>query len=153
MKKTTKRKILAGALRRFSPMVTASVPVWLIAQKFPLWAVEQESTVSLTGAGVIAAIIAFIALRKKIFGAIKAVTKKCKGVVLGTVILSMLVLGICSVVRNMYPVLPDIETICMGGVVSGIGGVGLEWAAMAVAPKKESDGGEKETEKEVEAEA
>lgn len=154
MKKTTKRNVLAGALRGSSPVVAASVPIWLIAQKFPLWAVEQESSVSLTGAGVIAVFVAIVAFHKKIFKGIKTVAKKTKnlrGAVVGTVILSLMVLGVCSAVRRMYPILPDIETICMGGVVSGAGGIGLEWVSLAVAPKKESESKEEKKDEKVEA--
>lgn len=154
MKKTTKRGILAGALRGSSPVVAASVPIWLIAQKFPLWAVEQESSVSLTGAGVIAVLVAMIAFHKKIFKGIKTVakkTKKFRGAVIGTIVLSMIVLAFCSAVRRVYPILSDIETICMGGVVSGVGGIGLEWVSLAVAPKKESESKEEKKDEKVEA--
>lgn len=135
MKISTKRKIISGALRGSSPFVAASVPVWLIAQKFPLWATEQSTATSLTGAGIAAVIIAALAFRKKIFSAIKTAAKKTKsfrGATIGTVLICGAGLWLCYLVGQVEPILPDIEIICMGGVVSGLGGVGLDWAAIAV---------------------
>ena len=153
MKSTTKRKILSKGLRGTSAILAGGVPIWLIAQKFPLWAVEQEPKVALTGGGVAVAIVVVLAFRKKISNALKPIREKMKsagGVVLGTVILSAVILGICTLVRRLYPILPDVETICMGGVVSGLGGVGLDAAAMAVAPKDEKKDEKKETDKVIE---
>lgn len=158
MKSTTKRKILSKGLKGTSAILAGGVPIWLIAQKFPLWAVEQEPKVALTGGGVAVAIVAAMVFRKKLSHAVKPVVQRMKsagGLVLGTVILSVVILGICTLVRRMYPIIPDIETICMGGVVSGLGGVGLDAAAMAVAPKdekkderKEADEGREERQEE-----
>lgn len=139
MTQITKRKILSGALRGSSTIVAAAVPIWLIAQKFPLWATEQSTTVTLTGGGIVVVLIACMVFRKKLFMAVKPLLtkiKKMRGVVIGTVLVSGAILGICYLVRQIYPIMPDIETICMGGVVSGLGGVGLDVAAIAVAPKK-----------------
>ena len=142
MTKSTKRKILAGALRGSSSVVAASVPVWMIAQKFPLWATTQSTATSLTGAGIVAAIIAALAFRRKLFALIKAAaqkTKNMRAVTIGTVLICGVGLWICHLVTRVQPILPDIETICMGGVVSGLGGVGLEWASLAVSPKKKQE--------------
>jgi hypothetical protein len=142
MKSTTKRKILSKGLKGTSAVLAGGVPIWLIAQKFPLWAVEQEPKVALTGGGLAVVIVAVLAFRKRISNAVKPIREKMKasgGVVLGTVILSAVILGICTLVRRLYPILPDLETICMGGVVSGLGGVALDSAAMAVAPKKDDE--------------
>lgn len=143
----TKRKVLSGALRGSSAVVAAAIPIWLIAQKFPLWATEQSTTVSLTGGGIAVMIVASLAFRKRLWRAIKPALAKLKnrgGLVLGTVIVSGVILGICGVVETVYPILPDIETICMGGVVSGLAGVGLDAAAMVAAPKEENGEGKKE---------
>ncbi len=150
MKSTTKRKLLSKGLRGTSAILAGGVPIWLIAQKFPLWAVEQEPQVALTGGGVAVAIVAVLAFRKRISNAMKPMREKMKsagGVVIGTVILSAVILGICTLVRRLYPILPDVETICMGGVVSGLGGVCLDAAAMAVAPKDEKKDEKKEADK------
>ena len=153
MRSTTKRKILSKGLRGTSAILAGGVPIWLIAQKFPLWVVEQEPKVALTGGGLAVVIVAVLAFRKRISNAFKPVREKMKaagGVVLGTVILSAVILGICTMVRRLYPILPDLETICMGGVVSGLGGIGLDAAAMAVAPKDEKKDEKKGTDKVIE---
>lgn len=47
-------------------------------------------------------------------------------------------------VAGAVPILPDIETICMGGVISGLGGVGLDVAASYVLPKEKEVKAEEE---------
>ena len=142
MTATTKRKILSKTLRGSSAALAAGVPIWLIVQKFPIWVVEQEPEVSLTGGGIAIVLIAILAFRRKISGAVKPVIEGMKnrgGVVLGTVLLSAFVLGVCALVRKVYPIVPDIETICAGGVVSGLAGVGLDATAMAVSAKNDKE--------------
>ncbi len=139
MTQQTKRKLISGGLRASSVLVAGAVPIWLIAQKFPLWATEQSSGVALTGAGIVAAIVAVLVLWKKIIMWIKPVWQKLKnlrGVVIGTVLISGAILLVSFLIKQIYPILPDIETICMGGVVSGLGGVGLDVAASLVLPKE-----------------
>jgi hypothetical protein len=151
MTQLTKRKLISGALRGSSALVAASVPIWLIAQKFPLWATEQTAAVSLTGGGVAAVIIAVLIFWKKILLAIKPLWDKLKnlrGVVIGTVIVAGSILGICYLVRQVYPILPDIETICMGAIVSGLAGVGIDVAATLVAPKEDKEAKSEEAAKE-----
>ena len=152
LSKTTKRKIAAVGLRGLSVAVAGSVPIWLIAQKFPLWVTEQPASVSMTGAGLAVVILAVMILWKKIFLALKPLwqkMKKMRGVVLGTVLVSGGILFLCFAVRQVLPILPDIETICTGGIVSGLGGVGLDVAASSVYPAKVKEEGTKEEAKEV----
>lgn len=147
MTQKTKRKILSGALRGSSAITAAAIPIWLIAQKFPLWATEQSASVTLTGGGIAVIIVASMAFRKRLWQAIKPMLSKIKsrgGLVVGTAIVSGAILGICYVVKTVYPILPDIETICMGGVVSGLAGVGLDAAAMVAAPKEDREGKKEE---------
>lgn len=139
MTQQTKRKLISGGLRASSVLVAGAVPIWLIAQKFPLWATEQSSGVALTGAGIVAAIVAVLVLWKKIIMWIKPLwqmLKNLRGVVIGTVLISGAILLVSFLIKQIYPILPDIETICMGGVVSGLGGVGLDVAASLVLPKE-----------------
>lgn len=147
MTQLTKRKLISGGLRASSVLVAGAVPIWLIAQKFPLWATEQPAGVTLTGAGIVAAIVAVLVLWKKILLAVKPMWKKMKnmrGVVIGTVLVSGAVLLVSFLIKQIYPILPDIETICMGGVISGLGGVGLDVAASYVMPKEKEVKAEEE---------
>ena len=89
-----------------------------------------------------AAIIAALAFHRKLFALIKAAaqkTKNMRAVTIGTVLICGVGLWICHLVSRVQPILPDIETICMGGVVSGLGGIGLDWASLAVSPKKKQE--------------
>lgn len=43
MTQLTKRKLISGGLRAYSVLVAGAVPIWLIAQKFPLWAKEVKA--------------------------------------------------------------------------------------------------------------
>ena len=142
MTQLTKRKLISGGLRASSVLVAGAVPIWLIAQKFPLWATEQSSGVALTGAGIVAVIVAVLVLWKKIVMWIKPLWQKLKnlrGVVIGTVLVSGAILLVSFLIKQIYPILPDIETICMGGVISGLGGVGLDVAASCVLPKEKKE--------------
>lgn len=142
MTQLTKRKLISGGLLASSVLVAGAVPIWLIAQKFPLWATEQSSGVALTGAGIVAVIVAVLVLWKKIIMWIKPLWQKLKnlrGVVIGTVLVSGAILLVSFLIKQIYPILPDIETICMGGVISGLGGVGLDVAASCVLPKKKEE--------------
>lgn len=142
MKISTKRKIISGALRGSSPFVAISAPAWLIAQKFPLWATEETVETSLTGAGIVLAVIAALAFRKKFFNLIRTIAKKTKDMraaTIGTAIICGAGLGLCYLITKVTPIMPDIELICTGGVLSGIGGVGLDWAALAVQKKQDDE--------------
>ena len=141
MTKQTRNKLISGALRGTSTLVAAGLPIWLIAQKFPLWATEQTTSTSLTGYGIVATIILSMTFRKKLFMMLKPIWQKLKqlrGVVLGTTLLGGAILGICFLVREVYPILPDIETICAGAVTGGLVGVGLDTTASVLTREKAS---------------
>lgn len=62
-----KRKTLYGLFKVLSIIISCALPVWAIAEKFPIWKTAYGTTHSIGVGGVLALIVLLIIFRKSVF--------------------------------------------------------------------------------------
>lgn len=129
MKKTAS-KVLASVLRKVGFTAAVAIPASEVLKRFPIWRAGEAQPIdgkSLGIGGVILAIIAFFALRERIWPVIKA---RLRLGAIGSILFWGVGFGILlAMERYFVPILPDLRSVCLAGVIGTAAGLMCESVA------------------------
>ena len=119
----TASKTIAFLLHKVGLAVSVGLPASEVLRKFPIWRPEAEQPIngrSLGLGGILLIIIALFAFREKIWPSIK---KNLRLNSLGSILFWGAVFALLIVVeRFLIPVLPDLQSISLAGLIGALAG-------------------------------
>ena len=127
MKSTTRRKLGASGMRALGFGSAVLAPAAVVLQKFPLWGENRVTDAKTLGVGgVMAVIIVLIGCRQRIWPVIK---ERLHVTSVAAIILWGLAFGLILGIERIIPMLPDLRTICLTGLIGTGAGQALDTAA------------------------
>ena len=134
MKVETKRKLAVGALRGGAYAATAGAPVAVLAANFPMVVEKTNESVSFSVSAVLAGIILLVTLRAQVWGRIK---EKLGINVVGIFLVWGIGYMLTSGVTMIYPIVSEIQEVCLAGLAGAGGGQAMNTAAKLIERKVE----------------
>lgn len=117
----TKRKLGAVGLRAAGMGAAIGTPAAVVLRKFPLWgeAAEQSGGAVLGVGGVMVLVIVLLGLRRQLWPLIR---DKLRINSIGALIFWGLAFALLLGIERIVPMLPDLRTVCISGLVgTGVG--------------------------------
>lgn len=133
MRAQTKRKLAVGTLRGGAYAATAALPITVLAANFPMVVEKTSESTSLSVSAVLAGIIMLVTFRAQVWKKVKEkLGINSFGILIAWGLVYLFMMGI----ERLYPIVAEVQAVCVAGLVGTGCGQVMSTAAVFIESKQ-----------------